>query len=284
MKVSYYPGCSMSGTAREYGESLESVSKTLGVELKQLPDWTCCGSSSAHVSDDDLAIALSARNLLIAQRAGMDVMVPCAMCYGRFKVAEKELLKGRRVEGINGEYKGSIQIKPAHEFFWQKLGEDVLKQKVKKSLEGLNPVCYYGCLTARPPEVTDCPNPENPMDIDRLMKALGAKVKPWSYKTDCCGGSLILTRPDIAKKLIQKILDMAQESGADCIVAACPMCQMNLDSRQREIAKETGKDYEIPVFFFTELMGLAFNDLSVKKWLGRHEVDASPLLKQKGLI
>lgn len=284
MKVSYYPGCSMSGTAKEYGESLESISKTLEVELKQLPDWTCCGSSSAHVSDDDLAVALSARNLLIAQRAGMDVMVPCAMCYGRFKVAEKELLKGRRIEGLDGEYKGEIQIKPAHEFFWQKVGDDALKQQIKKSLEGLNPVCYYGCLTARPPEVTDCPDPENPMDIDRLMKALGTKVKSWSYKTDCCGGSLILTRPDIAKKLIQKLLDMAQESGADCIVAACPMCQMNLDSRQEEIGKEIGKEYGMPVFFFTELMGLAFGNQSVKKWLGRHEVNPIPLLQQKGLI
>lgn len=284
MKVSYYPGCSLSGTAKEYGESLKSVSKTLGVELQELSDWTCCGSSSAHVSNDNLAVSLAARNLLIAQDAGMDLVVPCAMCFGRLKFAEKALLKGKPVEGISGKYEGNIQIKPAHEFFWQKVGEKELKQKVKKPLEGLNPLCYYGCLTARPPEITDCPNPENPMDMDYLMKTLGAKVMPWSYKTDCCGGSLILTRPDIAKKLIQKLLDMALESGADCIVAACPMCMMNFDSRQEEIARETGKDYDIPVFFFTELMGLAFGDPSVKKWLHRHEVDAIPLLKQKGLI
>jgi len=120
--------------------------------------------------------------------------------------------------------------------------------------------------------------------MDDLMKMLGANVRNWSYKTDCCGGNLVLTRPDIAQKLIQKLLDMAVEAGADCIVAGCPMCQYNVDSQQKEISATTGKEYNIPVFYFTELMGLAFGHPAVKKWLSRHSVDAISLLQQKELI
>jgi len=284
MNVSYYPGCSLTGTAKEYGESIEAVSKTLGIELKELSDWTCCGSSSAHVTDDMLAVALSARNLEIADKAGMDIMVPCAACYQRLKVAEKELLTGKAIEGISSKYKGNLRILHSADFFWEDIGEKALSEKVKKPVAGLNPVCYYGCLTTRPPKITDAKNPEDPQAMDDLMKSLGANVRNWSYKTDCCGGNLILTHPDIAKELIKKLLDMAEEAGADCIVAGCPMCHSNLDSRQSEISHDTGKEYNTPIFYFTELMGIAFGDPSVKKWLNRHMTDPKPLLKQKGLI
>ncbi|PIU57238.1 MAG: disulfide reductase [Chloroflexi bacterium CG07_land_8_20_14_0_80_51_10] len=279
MKVSYYPGCSLDGTAREYGESTEAAAKALGVELKELPDWNCCGSSSAHATNDELAVGLAARDLTIADKIGMDVTVPCAMCYQRLKVAEKELLKG-----VKGKYSGNIRIKHLVDLFWDDVGEKAIIGKVKKPLEGLNPVCYYGCLTARPPKVTDAKRPEDPQEMDKLLKSLGANVKNWSYKTDCCGGSLILSIPDAAHKLIQKLLDMAQEAGADCIVAGCPMCQSNLDSWQKAISQESGKEYNVPIFYFTELMGLAFGDPDVSKWLGRHNVDPRPLLKQKGFL
>src|SRR4030043_1770810 len=242
MEVSLYPGCSFDGVAREYRESVEAVSKVLGVKFRELHDWTCCGASSAHVTNDKLAVALAATNLKIADKAGMDLVVPCAACYQRLKVAEKHLKQGKPVEGFTGKYDGKFQIKPIVEFFWESVGEKALKEKVKKPLKELNPVCYYGCLTARPPKVTDARNPENPMAMDHLMECLGAIVKPWSYKTDCCGGNLILTRPDIAKKLILGLLDMAKDAMADCIVTGCPMCQSNLDTRQKEISKEMVTD------------------------------------------
>lgn len=284
MNVSYYPGCSLVGTAREYGESFEAVSKMLGIKLKELHDWNCCGASSAHATNDMLAVALAARNLEIADKAGLDLVVPCAACYHRLKVAENELLTGKAIEGISRKYKGDFRIKHSVDFFWEDVDEKALREKIKKPLHGLNPVCYYGCLTTKPPKVTDAKNPENPQAMDNLMKSLGANVRNWSYKTDCCGGSLIFTRPDIAKKLIGKLLNMAEEAGADCIVAGCPLCQSNLDTRMEEISKETGKKYSLPVFYFTELMGLAFGNPSAEKWISRHMIDPRPLLTQKGLI
>lgn len=284
MEVSLYPGCSLDGVAREYRESLEAVSRTLEVELKELADWVCCGASSAHATNDKLAVALAAQNLEIAEKAGRDLVVPCAACYQRLKVAEKQLLRGGSVEGYSGKYDGKFHVKDMVTYFWENIGEKAIKEKIKKPLHGLNTVCYYGCLVARPPKVTDTKNYENPQDMDKIVKTLGANVKKWSYKTDCCGGNLILTRPDIAHKLTQKLLDMASEAGAECIVVACPLCQSNLDLRQAEISTETGKIYSTPIFYFSELMGLAFGDPSVEKWLGRHLTETKQLLKNKGLI
>lgn len=284
MEVSFYPGCSFDGVAREYRESVEAVCRTLGVDFRELPDWTCCGASSAHVTDDELAVALAARNLEIADRIGKDLVVPCAACFQRLKVAEKELAQGKPVEGFSGKFEGAFRVRTIVDFFWEDVGEDAWKSRIRKPLGALNPVCYYGCLTARPPKVTDSRNPEDPQSMDRLIKSLGANVRNWSYKTDCCGGNLTLTRPDIACKLTQKLLDMAEEAGADCIVVSCPMCYQNVDSQQAEIAKTAGKQYAVPVYFFSELMGLAFGDPSVEKWLGRHLTDPVPLLRQRGLL
>jgi heterodisulfide reductase subunit B len=284
VSVSYYPGCSLEGTAREYAESAEAICRALGIELKELDDWSCCGSSSAHTKSDELAVALSARNLEIADKVGLDLVVPCAACFQRLKSAEKEMRAGKEIDGITGKFKGDFSIKHIVDYIWENVGDKAIESKVKKSLKDLNPVCYYGCLTARPPGITDARNPENPQEMDKILKSLGANVKHWTYKTDCCGGSLILTRPDIARTMVRKLFDMAEEAGADCIVVGCPMCFSNLDSRQKEISKQFGKEYKTPVFYFSELIGLALGEPAVSKWLGRHMVDPRPLLRQKGLI
>jgi heterodisulfide reductase subunit B2 len=282
--VSYYPGCSLDGTAREYGESVEAAARLLGVELRELEDWTCCGASSAHANNDGLAVALPASNLMRADKAGLDLVVPCAACFERLKVAEKALKSGKDIAGISGKYDGKFNVKHMVDFIWDDVGEKSIKEKVKKPLSGLKTVCYYGCLITRPPKVTGAINPENPQAMDHLMKSLGADVRDWSYKTNCCGGSLMITCPDIARKMTTKLLDMAAEAGADCIVAGCPICQSNLDNYQSEISLDTKRKYEVPIFYFTELIGLALGDPSAKKWLSRHMVDPRPLLERKGLI
>ncbi|MFC2047414.1 CoB--CoM heterodisulfide reductase iron-sulfur subunit B family protein, partial [Chloroflexota bacterium] len=247
MNISYYPGCSLDGTAKEYGASIQAVAKLLDIEFKELEDWNCCGSSSAHATNDTLAISLPARNLVIASKTGLDLVVPCAACFQRLKTTEKKLLAGEALGGISGEYKGGFKIQYLTDFFWEATSRKQLKEKVKESLNGLNIVCYYGCLSVRPPKITDASNPEDPQAMDDIMKSLGADIRNWSYKTDCCGGSLMFTRPDIGKKLTAKILDMAVEARAECIVVGCPICQMNLDSRQGEITRETGQNYSLPI-------------------------------------
>jgi heterodisulfide reductase subunit B len=161
--------------------------------------------------------------------------------------------------------------------------EEVKKLR-KKPLSGLKVACYYGCLTVRPPNVTGIREYENPQHMDRLMKLLGADPVPWSYKTDCCGASLVMTRTDIVRKLNDRLLSMAMEAEADCLVTGCPMCQANLDTRQEELEKETGKKYNLPILYFTELMGLALGHRNTKKWFNRHITDPVKVLNSRGLI
>jgi heterodisulfide reductase subunit B2 len=278
VKVSYYPGCALHGTALEYDESTKAMSGLLGVELCELPDWNCCGASSAHVTDESLASSLVARNLAIAQKQGMDVVVPCAACYSRFKAGEKE------AAGEKNEKKQGFRIFNLLEFLTASGLSDKLKEMKKRPLTGLKVVCYYGCLLVRPPKVTGAKNHENPKEMDELLGLLGAEVIPWSYKTDCCGGSLVLTRTDIVRRLTQKLFDKALEAGAEAIAVACPLCQSNLDSRQEEISLEAGKKYDLPVLYFTELVGLSLGHPDSNKWFKKHFVDPTKLLASKGLI
>lgn len=280
--VSYYPGCSLHGTAKEYDESIRGVSTLLDIGLHELEDWTCCGASSAHCTDEELAIELAARNLAIAEKSHRELLVPCVACYSRFKAAEKEVREHSRQ--VYFHYQGSVPIRYALDFFCDEaiLGE--VKKRLKKPLSGLKVACYYGCLTVRPPNVTGIKEYENPSHMDRLMKLLGAESVPWSYKTDCCGASLVMTRTDIVRKLNDRLLSMAMEAEADCLVTGCPMCQANLDTRQEELEKETGKRYNLPILYFTELMGLALGHRDVKKWLSRHITDPIKVLSDRGLM
>ncbi len=283
MDVSYYPGCTLHGTAREYGDSTRLVAAALGVELHEIKGWTCCGAASAHATSDNLAIGLAARNVLIADKAGKDLVVPCASCFQRLKRAALALQERRHIPGIEDGYKGGFQIRYLVDFIAESIGEKELAAKVSKPLKNLSPVCFYGCLTARPPDVTGAKRHEDPQAMDKLMSIAGAAVKGWSYKTDCCGGDLFFTRPDIAMKMTCRLLDAAREAGADCIVTGCPLCQVNLDRGQEMAIKDMGRKDSLPVFYVTELLALSFGITSVEKLLGGHAIDPRPLLRQKAL-
>jgi heterodisulfide reductase subunit B len=269
--------------AAEYDESIRAACETLGVMLAELPDWNCCGASSAHFLDDDLAAQLSARNMLIARRQGRELLVPCAACFQRLKHADKTLREnaGHGATETDGD---PVPVFHVNDFFDRPEFVKALKQKVRNPLAGLAGVAYYGCLSQRPPKVTDAQSPENPTSMDDLMRALGMDVRPWSYKTDCCGGSLAVSRTDLVRKLSGDLFEAAVEAGAECLVTDCPMCQSNLDTRQAEIEAERGRQFGLPVFYITELMALALGDSRAARWWKKHFVDPRPLLKRRGLL
>lgn len=282
MKVSYYPGCSLHATGKEYDQSMKAVSRALDIELKEVDDWCCCGASSAHSTNFDLSIALSARNLVLAEKDAMDVMVPCAACYNRFKTAEHHLKADKdlksKIEGVIGaKYQGGIAIRNPIDILYNDIGIDALAKKVTKPLAGLRPVSYYGCLLLRPPEVCQFENYENPYMMDKILKTIGADVKMWSYKTDCCGGSLAISKTSIVVDMCDKLMRAAREADANCVVTACPLCMANLDMRPSEGNK-------MPVFYFTELISLAMGLPGSADTFKSHIFDPRPLLTQLGLI
>ena len=283
MEYSYYPGCSLEGSAQELDDSFRSVAQKLGVTLFEIPDWTCCGASSAHMVDHFLEAALPARDLMTAERIGKDVVAPCAGCHVRMKAASMRLLEEKDLQQ-KFPFKGEIKVLSGLEMLHQDQLLARMKQEAQKPLEGLRVVPYYGCLAVRPPEVVQPDNPENPMQMDHILEAVGAEVVSWPYKTDCCGGSMALTRTDLVLKLSRKLLDMAMTVSADAIVTMCPMCQANLDTRQADISREAGKTYQVPILYVTEVIGIAFQNPSARQWLAKHLVPAEGMLAGKGLI
>jgi heterodisulfide reductase subunit B len=285
MKYAYYPGCTATSTAIEYEESVREIAGYLGIEFAEIPDWTCCGASSGHVINHELSLALPSRNLAIAEKMNMDVVAPCPGCLLRFKTAEYELgrdsaLKSKIEEDIGSKLNLSQKSRHVLEILYQDIGLETIRDKVVRPLDGLKVAPYYGCVLVRPPEVTSFDNPENPTIMDEIIGALGAEIIDWSYKVDCCGGSLSIVVPEIVQKLSGKIIRGAREAGADMIVTACGICQLNLDMRQ---PKEPGTK-PIPALYFSELMAHAFGSQNMKGWAEKHFVDPSLKLAELGLL
>lgn len=285
MKVTYYPGCSLEGTAKDYADSIEGVAKHLGMSLEEVPDWNCCGSTAAHSINHKASVELAGRNLKQAAKLpNQDMVVPCPLCFNRLKAA---------VHALSGEEKDRFEmdlspstpnIYDLANYFSTPSMLEKLKANVRTPLEGLKTVCYYGCMSSRPPHITGASDWENPQSLDRIVQALGGTVLNWPYKTDCCGASLMISRPDMGSKLVGKLYDMAGRLGADAIVVSCQMCQSNLDMYQQKIEADWGRSFALPVLYFTELMGVAFGLKEAGSWLARHFADPRELLSQKKLL
>jgi heterodisulfide reductase subunit B len=280
MKFSYFPGCTDHSTSIEYGMSIHQVFKTLGVELVEIEDWNCCGAAATHSINHLLSLCLPARNISKAQeRQAGPLVVPCAGCFNMLKRAEYALKgdggKRKEIEEIVGfTYQPSQEILALMDVVLNRIGLKKIEEKVKNPLKGLKAACYYGCALVRHPKVTGLDDPENPQYMDRILKALGAEPVEWSYKVDCCGADLALTHGDTVKKMVGKIVQRAKEAGAQCLVTSCGLCQANLEMRQ-----ELG----FPVFYFTELMGVAFDAEKRGQWWKKHMISPKGLLESLGL-
>jgi len=281
--VAYYPGCSLHSTAKEFNQSTLAVCEELGLELIEPKGWTCCGSTAAHRCDPAAAVQLPLGNLSLMEQYGFQqVMMPCAACFNRHKVAQYEFDQhpGMRQDlpaHIQHGYQGKIKVNTLLDTLQEMVGMHRVAGHVKRPLEGLKIVPYYGCLVTRPPDVTGAEHPENPTGMDDLLAALGAEVVDWSYKTSCCGASHSLTRPDIVLDLSFNLIEHARESGADMIAVVCPLCHANLDARQTQMPVEP----PMPVIYITQLMALAFGLPDEAAALNKNLIDPRPLLKEK---
>lgn len=261
MEYAYYPGCASESTARDQHSSSKAVASALGIDYVEIPNWSCCGATAAHQTDRLLAASLPAPNLLTAQEMGLDVVTNCAACYSRLKMANHEIsthpeIRKKVGEILGRDYDGSVKVRHLLEILHEDLGLEVIQNRIKHTLDGMKVASYYGCLLVRPHEVTQFDDPENPTSIDRLITVLGGKALDWSHKVECCGGGLALTRTDVVVKLSDSIIGMARAADAECIAVACPMCQINLDLRQSDIKKATGRKYNMPIVYITQLLGL----------------------------
>lgn len=262
MQIGYFPGCSQEGTAKEYDKSLMEILKILDVNPIEIDDWSCCGATSAHVTSHKLALALSARNLALAEKQGLkEIFAPCAACYNRLASSREELQnhpeEKYEIETIIEEKINSIPEIFNIVNFFQKIGGKKIAEKKKIELKNLKVASYYGCLLVRPKGIND-DDSEQPNSMEEIVKATGAQSIDWNFKLECCGAAHSIARRDIVVDLSKKILDDAKKHGANVMVVACPMCHSNLDMRQKNIKSKFEGYKEIPVLYLTELIGLAF--------------------------
>lgn len=284
-KYAYYPGCSLHSTGSEYDQSFCAVCEKLGIGIEEIKGWVCCGTSPAHCTSRLLSLSLPFENLCLAERMGMNqVVAPCAACFARLKTAQHEAaedpkIAGQISEALDKPLPKSMKVLSPLEIFGN--GQDI-SQAVTRRLPELKVVCYYGCLLTRPSKVMQFDECEYPMAMDNILRSLGITTLDWSYKTECCGGALAMTRTDVVLKLTRDILNEAKAVGANAIAVACPLCHVNLDTRQEEVEQEYGVNYGLPVFYFTELMALAFGVPSERLGLQKHFVSADGLLSAAG--
>ncbi len=285
-KIAYFPGCAAHSSAADYDRTVRRTAQTLGIELVEPPGWVSCGATPAHATDPTLVNALPLRTLSTIEQMGLDrVTSPCSNCFARLKAAEYTALHDpdalREAEAHNAQpYHGRVKVQHILDTLMERASVADIRRQVERPLENLRVACYYGCLITRPSKVTGAENPEYPMKMDHLIRALGAETVDWSYKTECCGGALGVTQPQVSTRMSRRIITNARDCGAEAIVTMCPMCHMNLDARQPEM----GLDGETPVFHGSQLMTLAFGQGAKAAYLEKNVVDPQPFLETKGLL
>lgn len=276
MKIGFYPGCSLTGSSREYNESLLAIAKEAGIELCEINDWNCCGATAAHNLNKELSLSLPARNLAIAELEEMDeLVVPCAACYNRlvmtqYELSENENLKNEISKKLQIPLKNGIKILNVLQFL-EKHILPRLETLVKKPLD-IDVACYYGCLLVRPQKVMKAERFEDPMSMDVIMQKLGSNPIDWPFKTECCGAGFSVSKPEIVGQLSGKIVRDAADRGAKAIVVACPMCHSNLDMRRPAIEKYLNMKIDIPVLYITQAIALAMGLTPAQAGIQRHFV------------
>jgi heterodisulfide reductase subunit B len=269
MNYLYFPGCSLKGSGRAYEESFLAVSKVMGIGISELEDWNCCGATAYMAVSERKSFALTARNLAIAEkhadrRGTVDMIAPCAACYLALTKTQKYLAEYEDIsnkvhlalETAGLSYEGRVRIRHPLDVYLNDIGLEKIKSAVKRPLAGMKVACYYGCQIVRPFAVFD--DKDNPTSMNKIMQALGAETISWPLKTRCCGGSLTGTIQEVGMRLSYIILREARRLGANVVATACPLCQFNLECYQKDMSKSYHDKIEMPVAYFTQLMGRAF--------------------------
>jgi len=289
VKYAYFPGCSLESTAPEYAISCKAVSEVLGIELVEIPDWNCCGAMDAiYAYNPSLSVALSTRNLALAESMKIDVVTLCSACFFTLSRANKLVhedseMKGKvdkMLDNAGLKYNGDVKVRHYLDILVNDVGFQKVSEYVKVPLKGLKVASYYGCMLIRPPEIVNFDDPEHPTSLDKLVEALGAQSVDYIDKTRCCGASLGLTEEHIMMEMTKEILLKAKNAEADCVILPCPMCHFNLDAKQKTIESTFDIQIDMPVLYFTQLMGIAFGINPKKLALHKNCVSPKILLKQ----
>lgn len=285
MEISYYPGCSLGSTAKEYQSSAEAVCEQLDIELIEIEDWNCCGALEVSSLNPTLSLALPARNLKIASQTSHKLVVACNACLNNLQTVQDKLSGNeelrQKITGILDYEFHKMEISHLLDLIWNEVGLESIEERVERPLNGLKTVSYYGCLSVRPSRILKSDDPDDPTRLDEIVSILGGEPLEFNSKTKCCGGVLLMTYRDTAKKLTEQILTEASQRGAQCILVTCPLCHMTLETLTNKV-KTDANGQKIPILFFTQLMGLSFGIEPKKLGLNKNLVSPEPVINSIG--
>jgi heterodisulfide reductase subunit B len=282
-EYTYYPGCSAEASSRPYDVSARSVAEAVGARLIELEDWNCCGATTYMSVEEKRAMALSARNLALAEKENRDLVTICNGCYCVLSKTH-ECMTGNgglrkqlanALQAADLEYHGTVRVRHLLDVLVNDIGEEAIRSKVTSELKGLRVAPYYGCQLSRPKGRFG--DPEFPTALDDLLSWLGADPVWYPLKAKCCGGMLMTVQADVCEKLVHRLLSAAVDAGAECLATLCPLCQINLEAYQEQISRKYGRRYDLPIFYFTQIVGLALG-------MGNEELRLSDNLTQSEAI
>jgi succinate dehydrogenase / fumarate reductase cytochrome b subunit len=289
VRLAYYPGCVAQESGKELDLATRYVCRTLGIELVEFPNFSCCGSGFVDEANEVLNVAINARNLAIAERAGLDVLTICSTCQGMLSLANLRMTDPAvrdRVEGalrpLGIEYRGSVKVKHLLRVLTEDIGLDAVKAKVRRPLAGLKVGAFYGCHLLRPADEMAWEDGEEPHAFEDLLSAVGASPVLYRGRVMCCGFPIQFVKPETASRIAgRQILD-AKSHGADAMATPCPLCHLSLDAYQNKAAQAVAAPLDMPVFHLPQVVGLAFGASPEELGLPRHLVPTDPALAKIG--
>ncbi len=289
MKYLYYPGCTLYTKAKDFDNSIRAVSRQIGIELQEMPNWYCCGTVSTLAFDYKMGLLSPLRNLAKARQLSMDLVTACSACYNVLKRTNYRINNNREEldilnDHLRESYDGQQKVWHLLEVYRDRIGFGKIGEKVKKQLGNMKIAAYYGCLLLRPKAELQFDDPEHPTVLDELFKVLGADVVDHAFKGECCGAYLVVNAPDLAQDASYRILRHLTRKGAEAVITSCPLCHYNLDALQARMREKYSDFTPVPIFYFTQLMAVALG-LDQKDWgLSSNQVDTTAVLKKYKLI
>ena len=291
LRYAYFPGCVAQGACRELHIATTAISEALGIELIELKKAACCGSGTYKEDSQLLEDTVNARNIALAESLNLPLLTHCSTCQGVIGHVDERLKDAQEnnpeyLDKVNGylakescsPYQGSTEVKHILWALVGDLGLDALKQKVVRKLTGLNCAGFYGCYLLRGQKTLPFDNPFNPQSLENVFTALGATPVYYDGRIKCCGWPLSSYATEQSFRMAGKNLLDAIDNSADCIVTPCPLCHLNLDSRQPEVAKVVGQKIDLPILHLPQLVGLALGIEPEKLGLNNHVVSTKKLL------